>query len=164
MRFECLKAEVFLRLYNFGSNPWSLSVKNWCVFSILLLRWQPFRTKRRSSVKNWCVFWDFTTSVATLSREMKFECQKLMFFCDFTSSAATFSHETRFERQKSKSDGVTSSAFARNEVQVSKADGFFFAILHPRRQRFRTKWGSSVKNWLFFATLVGPVVTLPPCV
>ena len=41
MRFERLKAEVFLRLYNFGGNPWSLSVKNWCVFSILPLRWQP---------------------------------------------------------------------------------------------------------------------------
>ena len=63
---------------------------------------------------------------------------------------ATFSHEMRFDRQKRIGfcDFVWSGGnpFARNEVQSSKADGFLRLWL-VQRQPFRTKWGSTVKNW-----------------
>ena len=51
---------------------------------------------------------------------------------------------------------VRGNLFARNEVRMSKTD-LKIAIWKCRRQPFRTKWGSSVKNWCFFASLVGPV-------
>ena len=79
-----------------------------------------------SGVKNWCLA-SLVGLAATLSHEIMFECQcqkniVFIFFCDFTSSEETFSHE-------------------------SVKNWRFFLSLHPRRQPFRTKWSSSVKNW-----------------
>ena len=49
--------------------------------------------------------------------------------------------------------------FARNEVRSSKTDRVLRLCL-VRRQPFRTKWGSILKSWRFFATLVGPAATV----
>ena len=69
-------------------------------------------------------------------------CQKLKKNCDLTTSAATFSHETTFECQKlmvfCEFGWSGGNPFARNEVRVSKTEGFLRVWL-VWRQPFRTK-------------------------
>ena len=83
-------------------------------------------------------------------------------FCDFTTSAVTFSHETGV--RGSKADVffaiwlVRRQPFARNEVRVSKTEGFF---------RFTSSAATFARNpvrvskpVVFFASLVGPAATI----
>jgi len=98
-------------------------------FAILHCQRQPFRTKWGSSVKNWRFFASLVGPTATFSHETRFECQTLKVFCEL---------------------GWPGSPFARNEVRVSKTDGFLRVWL-VRRQTFRTKWSS---RWFQYKKLM----------
>ena len=144
-RFECQKTAVKLRFWSVETRFECQKLRSNCDFG-----WSgrsPFARNvvRASKTNAFLPFWSVGGN----------PCQKLLFFfCNFGWSggypfarnevrvsktavqlAATLSHETRF---------------------ASKTTGFLRVWL-VRRLPFRTKRGSSVKNWGFLVSLVGPV-------
>ena len=120
-------------------------VREWCVLYIL--------TSKCASRHNGVHFFDISTSKSG---------PRMVCFVHFDFEMCFAPRRRALFRNlnfQKRSENAETNPFARNEVRVSKTD-VFFRIWLVRRQPFRTKWGPSVKNWIFFASLVGPAATI----
>ena len=175
---RCAKTEVKLRFYILlvleqpFRTKWGSMRKNWGKIAILLVLEQPFRTKWWSIVKNGgkiaiLLSPDLSWSnpfARNEGRSSKTEV-KLRFYLCRTCPGATLSHEMMVDGQKLKKNCdftcaglVLEQRFRTKWGSIVKNWGKISILLVPDslEQPFRTKWWSMVKNWRKIAILLVP--------